>query len=290
MTEGQPPKIEYNVEPDAELAERIVSENVQLHEATATLYNLSHPELDHSFERRLLREDLAVIRSHLAVFDTPRALDIGAGTGRLTLQFLKQGWDCLALDNSPAMLEVLQQRSAAIRTSGRLETLNAPADEQLRERIGDRPIHLVAFSSVLHHLPYYLRTLETCLNLLEPGGVLYITHEPLPAECPKPTATMKLVKAADHLLRTPRQVAKTAVRLARGIPRPPRSSLVDYHDKPGLDITAIHRLIEANGGTVTRQVHYKDRKTAFMAWLDTQVLKTPNWRFRLVALKERERE
>jgi len=38
---------------------------------------------------------------------------------------------------------------------------------------------VISFSSVLHHLPDYRATLFRCDELLVPGGVLYVTHEPL---------------------------------------------------------------------------------------------------------------
>lgn len=44
----------------------------------------------------------------------------------------------------------------------------------------DREYDVVCASSVMHHLPDYKATLARCARPVRPGGVIYITHEPLP--------------------------------------------------------------------------------------------------------------
>lgn len=273
--------------PDADLAAEIVSQNVAYHEAQARLYDLSHPELTHAYQRYLLRHDLALIREHLRGVERPLAADIGAGTGRLALAFAAQGWDVLALDNSPAMLQVLQQRYLALRDpKGKLETIVAGADEFTPALLKGRPLHLVGFSSVLHHLPDYLAVVRHVAEALAPGGLLYITHDPLPAQVQGKTPAMRAVGVLDQVLRVPQQLKKQWVRHSLGpMAAPAEQSLVDFHDKAGLDVEAISAQLERAGVEVILLRPYKDRKTALVAYLDTHLFRTPNWRFRMIARK-----
>lgn len=274
-------------QPDVTVAARIIEQNIAYHEATADLYDLSHPELRHAFERVLLRQDLDCIARLLEVA-CPLALDIGAGTGRLTLQFTRQGWDCLAIDNSPAMLAVLQRRYDRLpMPRGRLETVCAGADDFDPKALAGRPVHLIGFSSVLHHLPDYLAVVRHFAQLLAPGGVLYVTHEPLPTQSHEKNNSSRLVKVMDQLLRAPQQAHRALVKAHMRIIPPTEAALVDYHDKPGLDMKQLRAVLDEEGLTVMREQAYKDRKTALMAWLDTRWFRTPNWRFRLVARKDR---
>jgi SAM-dependent methyltransferase len=271
---------------DPELAARIVQQNIAMHEATADLYDLSHPELRHAFERALLDQDLGCIAGLLTGVERPLALDVGAGTGRLTLEFAQRGWDCVAVDNSPAMLAVLQRRYDRLAgPRGTVETAVCGADDFSGALFGDRPVHLVGFSSVLHHLPDYLGVLGRFGELLAPRGVLYITHEPWPAETTQKTLGMRAVKLLDQALRTPQQLRRAVAKARMGVSAPRETGLVDYHDKQGLDMAQVRQVLQQHSLTIVREQAYKDRKTAVMAWLDTRWLKTPNWRFRLIARK-----
>jgi len=269
---------------DEGLAREIVEQNIAFHEAQARLYDLSHPELTNAFQRVMLRRDLARIRALLAGVARPLALDIGAGTGRLTLAFARSGLDVIAVDNSPAMLAVLQRRYERLPApKGTLETVVAGADGLSPAFAGARPVHLIGLSSVLHHLPDYLRVVRQAAAMLAAPGVLYITHEPLPAQVRGKTLAMRAVGLVDTLLRTPQQLYKNVVRARAKLPPTPPAPLMDYHAKGGLDLAALLALLEDEGLEIVMQRRYKDRKMAVMALLDTYVLRTPNWKFALLA-------
>jgi SAM-dependent methyltransferase len=287
MTDGKQQKATGDLgDPDEALAARIIQQNLALHEATADLYDLSHPELRHAFERRLLRQDLDLVADLLRGVPCPLAVDVGAGTGRLSLQFAARGWDCLAVDSSPAMLAVLQRRYQRLREpKGNVQALVCAADDFAGNVLSGRSAHLVGFSSVLHHLPDYLGVLGRFAELLAPGGVLYITQEPLPTEVTRKTANMRVVKLLDQALRAPQQLHRAVVKAWRRVDAPAETDLVDYHDRGGLDIERVRAALGQHGLVIRRERAYKDRKTALMAWLDTNLLRTPNWRFRLVAQK-----
>lgn len=269
------------------LAREIVEQNIAFHEAQARLYDLSHPELTNAYQRLMLRRDLRRIRELLA--DVPRrlALDVGAGTGRLTLAFARAGFEVIALDNSPAMLAVLRQRYERLGgVPEALQTVTAGAEALNAGLAGGRPVHLIGFSSVLHHLPDYLQVVRQAGAMLAPGGVLYITHEPLPAQVARKTVAMRAVGLVDTLLRTPQQMCKHFARRTMDLPPPPPAPLMDYHDKAGLDLAALTQVLAEQGFEIVAQRRYKDRKMAVMAVLDTYVLRTPNWKFALIARRQ----
>lgn len=274
--------------PDRELAQAIVEQNVAFHEAQARLYDLSHPELTNLYQRVMLRRDLRRVRELLGAVERPLAVDVGAGTGRLSLALARAGFDVIALDNSPAMLEVLRGRYERIRPpKGSLRTLVAGAEELDEGLLEDRRPDLIACSSVLHHLPDYLQVLRRACGLLPAGGCLYVAHEPLPAQVVGKTLSMRVVGLLDALLRTPQQLYKNAVRARMKLRRPPSAPLMDYHDRQGLDVAAMRGLLAEEGLEIVSERRYKDRKMAVMTLLDTYVLRTPNWKFALLARKLR---
>ena len=273
--------------PNPELAQAIVEQNVAFHEAQARLYDLSHPELTNLYQRVMLRRDLRRVRELLSDVERPLAVDVGAGTGRLSLALARAGFEVIALDNSPAMLEVLRGRYERLREpKGALRTVVAGAEELSEGLLDGEQPHLIACSSVLHHLPDYLQVLRQACRLLPAGGCLYVAHEPLPAQVESKTLSMRLVGLLDTLLRTPQQLYKNAVRARMKLPKPPPAPLMDYHDRQGLDVAAMRGLLAEEGLEIVFERRYKDRKMAVMTVLDTYVLKTPNWKFALLGRKK----
>ena len=75
---------------------------------------LRNDEMARSYDEKLagsplLRSDLAFAERH---FEKPgRLIDLGCGTGRLLVHFAKKGFDCLGVDLSDAMLEVVVEKA-----------------------------------------------------------------------------------------------------------------------------------------------------------------------------------
>jgi SAM-dependent methyltransferase len=76
----------------------------------------------HDLECAGYREDLPLWRSLAAEAAGP-VLDIGAGTGRVSLELARSGTPVVALDNEPALLEALAHRAAGLP----VETVRADA-------------------------------------------------------------------------------------------------------------------------------------------------------------------
>ncbi len=264
----------------ANLGRRILRANIEHHDRNVALYECSHPNLSHLYERYLLRRDLSELEDLLAGQQV-RAVDVGAGTGRLALAFARRGWNVTAVDCSREMLRVLADRHQRLPAEmGDLTPAVCDAEQFLAR--GDEQFDLIAFSSVLHHLPGGLEILGDAARRLNEGGCLYVTQEPLPPTVPLKAPAMRVLKLLDDLFRLPQLVHRAIVRLSVPKHAVADGALIDYHVPGGLDIEAFEQRLAAEGIERRLLRRYKDRKSAVMAWLDTNLLRTPNWYFRYI--------
>ena len=267
-----------NVTPD--LAEQIIQHNRLTHAALARVYDLSHPNMFNWYERRLLREDIELIRSLAASRDSVKVLDVGTGTGRLALEFVRLGWSVDGLDLSPEMLAMCQAKYDALpQRKGTLRVVCSEVDEALTDLSG--PYDVASFSSVLHHLPYYLTTVRTSLSVLRPNGIVYITQEPMIPTRQYRTLAVRAVEFVDKALGSPHYIRKQIVRFMCKVPR--NMPLTDYYVPRGLDVPRIIAMLESEGFVIKWLRPYNDGKTGIMAWLQNNVLPTPKRLFRLIA-------
>lgn len=136
------------------------------HYADAALYDYEYRRRrgDVNFYRELARRHL----------DGPGSiLELGAGTGRVTIPLARDGHHVVAIDQAPAMLDRLTARVAGLPPTSRVRVQPVAAD--LRTfRIERRfPLVIAAFN-VFEHL-YTRGEVDACLRRvadhLEPGGV-----------------------------------------------------------------------------------------------------------------------
>jgi len=106
-----------------------------------------------------------------------RALELGAGTGRFTLELLPRAREVVAVEPSPAMLARLE---AAARARGHAHLRPVCAD--LARAPLEGPFDLVAAYSTVEYLPRLEDALRRVALLLAPGGHLHLTtaHRSLP--------------------------------------------------------------------------------------------------------------
>jgi SAM-dependent methyltransferase len=127
---------------------------------------------DHEYRRR--RDDVRFYRrlAHRVLGGRGRILELGCGTGRVTLPLLRDGHEVVAVDSSPTMLAKLDARLARAGAAARSRCRLVEGD--LRDfSVGGRfPLILAAFN-VLEHL-YTRVELDACLRRvrahLAPGG------------------------------------------------------------------------------------------------------------------------
>ncbi|MGA2171996.1 MAG: methyltransferase domain-containing protein [Sedimentisphaerales bacterium] len=120
------------------------------------------------FHRALL--DLVVKNS--AVKRNDRVLDIGCGTGLLSLKFLRAS-DCLitAVDNSKEMMAIFEDKIKRLKIGKRVVCKSMDAGSL---NFRDNTFDIVASTVTLHHLKKKLGALKKMRRILKPGGKLII--------------------------------------------------------------------------------------------------------------------
>jgi tellurite methyltransferase len=94
-----------------------------------------------------------------------RALDLACGTGRNTLWLAEHGWNVIAVDGSPAALELLRHRAASLRIETQIADLEDSAFS-----IESARYDLIAMCY------YFQRNLiGPCKRGIVPGGVMIAT-------------------------------------------------------------------------------------------------------------------
>lgn len=101
-------------------------------------------------------------------FRDPVFLEIGAGTGRISVPIIARGYRYIALDDNPAMLEVLRQKVAGVARKAQL--VEADARELPFER---GSLHAVIVVHLWHLLDNWQQALHESLRVLRPGGFLF---------------------------------------------------------------------------------------------------------------------
>jgi len=249
----------------------IVEENEDWHDREAEIYDRIRSELWNFYEQRRITNDVAKIRDFSP---GKHAVDIGSGTGNLVLKFAELGWRVEAVDVSENMIEVMKAKVSSEEES-RINFHHAPADDfldNLRERPGT-----VCFSSVLHHLPNYYETLETAIEKLPPGGLVYIVHEPLPAKLEREESRLRYL---DKLF-TPR----ASFRKWQGPEK--ESEKVDYHidRNDGIELSELKEFFRDRGMTIVEESKYTTWKSGVLSGFDDVLELTERTDFKIIVRK-----
>jgi SAM-dependent methyltransferase len=146
-----------------ELVEDLVDAGSREHYADAALY-------DYEYRRR--RADVTFYRELARRRGAGRILELGAGTGRVTVPLARDGRHVVALDQSAAMLARLAARVARLPPAAAARITPVSGDLRTFSVGGRFPLVIAAFN-VLEHL-YTRGEVTACLQRvaahLEPGG------------------------------------------------------------------------------------------------------------------------
>jgi SAM-dependent methyltransferase len=106
------------------------------------------------------------VRWILADVPGRRVADVGSGTGKLARQLMAEGADVVAVDPSPAMLDVLRRQVPGVSAKlGRGESLP----------LGDESVDVVVYSHSFHWVADREAAFSEAARVLTEGGTLVVT-------------------------------------------------------------------------------------------------------------------
>ncbi|PYR93747.1 MAG: hypothetical protein DMF84_08020 [Acidobacteria bacterium] len=249
--------------------DRILSDNLQLHRMTARVYDTVHPHMRNSFEQRLQTKDIRRMVHAFAAEAPRRVLDLGCGTGNLTVQFLEEGATVDGVDMSAEMLDVLRSKLERVPAwRGRYRVHQRDIEGFLASNAGE--FEIVSMSSVAHHLADYLETLEALAQRITPGGFLYLVHEPAHrTEMTRSSFALRRVwsiipRGLDRLLRHTR-MDSTLHREWEA----QDTTFADFHyHRDGISMSAISQRLMPHGFGLAEASRYNAHETSLVSWLD----------------------
>ncbi len=248
--------------------EKILNANRAAHAREGTLYLARHPEQSNFYQTRLRSKALDEF-SKMAL-PGGNLLDLGCGTGYLTLPLLERGFQMTAVDLSPAMIEALAARLPKDKlTDCRLRVEEAGDFLRREEALYDG----ATLSALLHHLYDYEEVIEAICARLKPGAPLLIYFEPLKDAGHSP--------AAHKLHRALAALDETVYRLEmrwRGIPLLDEEYVwADYQRRfGGIDFNRLETILKKSGMEILRVEKFCARRYGWASWIANRILKTPN--------------
>lgn len=250
-----------NMNTSLESREQILKENEKAHDQEAVVYEQAHPEIFGPREQARIREVISRAVKELSSSGR-QALDIGCGTGTVTLKLLEAGFTVTALDISLGMLEELRKKLGE--NCDRVKLVHQDIDGFIENQSGS--YDCITISSVLHHLPDYLLTLKKIIGLLAPGGVIAIMHEPVGVEG---KWWLKRFLWFDAVLFNVMRLPREAQKIVFGIDY----SMVDYQIGRGFSVDAVLETLEKNGCTILAAPRHSSLKFGWTTWLLNHLFK-----------------
>ena len=256
--------------------EKVLEENRRVHALENRLYLSRHPEQTNFFQTAILEKTLDAVCSTLK--QDSRVLDLGCGTGYLSLGFLSRGYRLTGLDLSQEMIQAFED-SLPEELQPQAQFIVGDVEEFLLQN--QEEFDVIALSAILHHLFDYESVLRKICARLSSGNQLVIFFEPLKQEVESP------LRFALH-----RALSWLDEKLYRSEMNMRNISVLDeeYHHSDsqrqfgGIDPSRVQKILLDEGLEVLKIEKYCARRYGFHAWLANKVLKTQNT-FNLLATR-----
>jgi ubiquinone/menaquinone biosynthesis C-methylase UbiE len=234
------------------LKQKIIQANIELHQKEAAYYDRIHKEIFNRSEQRLIRKALNLALRAIKS-ENVKALDIGTGTGNIALKLLdeKRIQSIIGIDLSKEMLEQLRIK---IGENPKIELVNMDADLFLKANL--EKFDLITVSSVLHHLPNYIASLDKIFSALAGGGVLAIFHEPTGEK----SRFLDLLEWLSIRLYVNLTLPLSIRRLVKEL----NYDLADYQIERGMSLLEIKKYF---GSRKDLEIIYQNRHNVFQFWI-----------------------
>jgi len=168
-------------------------------------------------------------------FPGATVLDVGCGTGVLTLALAARGFEVVAVDHSQEMLALAEEKARAAGLESNIRFVESDAG---RMGFDDDSFVGATAQGVLHHLADPIATVREIARLVQPGGFLFVS-EP----CSERTALSRIAGTLFRLLGIVRRSVGFSPRVVdpETVERPLRSQdLFDGMRQVGLDYRATY--------------------------------------------------
>lgn len=97
-----------------------------------------------------------------------RSIEIGCGSGRLSLYLAQKGYETTLLDNSPAALDVAKRNYEIMKIKG-----DFVLGDALRLPFNDNSFDVVISTGLLEHFEEPIYVMKEMVRILKPGGLFY---------------------------------------------------------------------------------------------------------------------
>jgi len=151
-------------------ADDFSNQDIAYHRATAALYDREVTDVFSVYHRALLDPFLDRVAQAVG---RGRALDLGCGTGAVTVALAERGLDVTGMDHSPEMLAIAERKLASRMPEG---TYKLVTGDVRKLPFASAEFDCVTCQGLLHHLEGIQATLAEMKRVLKPGGQFYISE------------------------------------------------------------------------------------------------------------------
>jgi len=263
--------------------DEVIAANIKVHRVEAPYYDALHFEERNFFERKRRMRALAIVKRELAARDrTLTALDVGCGTGKMSLLLADMGFDVTSLDLSFDMLSVFKERLRHEKLAAKPKLVCA----DLFSFLADCPsrFDLVVFCGTLHHVRDVSEALRLASERLNDGGIILITHEPL-----KQAISSRLRYVFHRLL----AILDEALYRLRIHSLPKQAKGIDYSMSDfqrqfgGIEADEVVSILKSNGLTIIDVQRYCARRFGMSCVIANTLIRSENT-FQVIAMRPAE--